>query len=142
MSQMGKPSPVRKDPTDVQTTKIGKVRSETRISASCPSQSNEPILEVLESLALDPTKRNSMFTNQKDQAMAERSEFPNHTKSFLQAEAECKADGNPTPKAKLSFGLLGETSKQTPALETNNNPNNSNRGLESWNKSQMDNSEG
>lgn len=78
--------------------------------------------------------------------MTERSKFPNHTKSFAQAEAEHKVNGNQTPKAKLNFGLLGETSIQPHTLETNNNPfaspNNNTGGVESWNKSQTDNSEG
>jgi hypothetical protein len=103
-------------------------------------------MEVLESSALDQVKGNSTLTNQKDQVMVERSESPNHIKSLSQAQAECKTDGNPTPKAKLSFGLLGEISKQTPAPETNNNPfanpSNNNRGADSWNKPQTDDMEG
>ncbi|CAK9264922.1 unnamed protein product [Sphagnum jensenii] len=145
-SQAGKLGPARKDPTDAQTPRGGKARSEAKTSASRPSQSKEQIKGVLESLAPDPTKRNPTLPNQKDQVMTERSESPNHIKSFVQAEAEHKANGSQTPKAKLNFGLLGETSNQTLAPETKNNPfaspSNNIRGAESWNKTQTDNLEG
>ncbi|CAK9234375.1 unnamed protein product [Sphagnum troendelagicum] len=100
----------------------GKVRPKAKTSANRPSQSKDQTSGVLESSVPDPPKRNPTRTNQKDQVMTERSESPNHTTSFTQAEAEHKINGSQTPKAKLNFGLLGETSIQPHAPETNNNP--------------------
>ncbi len=148
-NQVGKPGLAQKASMDTQTAGNGKARLEAKAPANLPSaslQSKGQTKKLPVSSTLDLGQKNFMPAEQKDQAMAECSESPNHTKGSMQAEAERHTEDNPKPKAKLSFGLLGMASPQAPAPNANSNPfaspSNGNRVADSRNKPQEEDLEG